>query len=151
MRFKALLMAPLILTCTATRPVALSSAPCMGGLRHALETGRFTGPILCSPKNVRFTHVGETARGSFSIYDYRYRFLPLRGGVYHGGQRILIFRGAEYLGQYAVSPPPYVSISVVGMVLRIGGAAKAGNAQLDLAHGPPRKALISGYEVAFAR
>lgn len=130
---------------------AIGRDTCMAGMRQALAAGHFSGPIICSSRDATFTLVGKTATGGYAIYDYRYRFLSTPGGVYHGGQRILVFRGGKYLGQYVASPPPHVSLSVRGSVLRIASEPGDGNLPLDFSHGPPRKALISGLEVGFFR
>ena len=130
---------------------AVGRGTCMAGMRPALAAGHFSGPIICAPQDATFTLVGKTARDGYAIYDYRYRFLPTHGNVYHGGQRILVFRGGKYLGQYVASPPPHVSLSFRGSVLRIASEPGDGNLPLDFSHGPPRKALISGLEVEFFR
>jgi len=130
---------------------AIGRDTCMAGMRQALAAGHFSGPIVCSPRDATFTLVGKTARDGYAIYDYRYRFLPTHGNVYHGGERILVFRGGKYLGQYVASPPPHVSLSVRGSVLRIASEPGDGNLPLDFSHGPPRKALISGMEAEFFR
>ncbi|MDQ0250997.1 hypothetical protein J2W22_003061 [Sphingomonas kyeonggiensis] len=130
---------------------AVGRGTCMAGMGQALAAGHFSGPIICAPQDATFTLVGKTARDGYAIYDYRYRYRPPQAAVDHGGQRILVFRGGEYLGQYAASPPHPVSLSVHGSVLRIAEKPGDGNLPLDFSHGPPRKALISGMEAEFFR
>ena len=121
---------------------------CMAGLTRALTEGGFSGPILCSDADAGFVLAGRTADGQYSIYDYRYRYRPLHGAVDHGGQRILVFQGGTYLGQYSASPPPYVSVSVRGSEVRFGGS---NSAPLDFSNGPPTRAIISGLDTTFYR
>lgn len=147
---KSLVAAPLIALFSMSASVP-AVAPCMAGMQKAMEDGHFSGVIVCSPRDASFTLVGKTARGGYAIYDYRYRFLPPHGNVYHGGQRLLVFRGGNYLGQYGASPPPYASPYVQGSLLRFHGRAGEGTLDLDFSHGPPRRALIGGLETWFAR
>ncbi|RZJ45531.1 MAG: hypothetical protein EON87_07255 [Brevundimonas sp.] len=119
---------------------------CMAGLTRALTEGGFSGPILCADADASFDLAGRV--GEYSVYDYRYRYRPLHGAVDHGGQRILIFRGETYLGQYSASPPPYVSVSVQGSQVSFGAADSK---PLDLSNGPPADTVLSGQDVSFFR
>jgi hypothetical protein len=98
-----------------------ASDECLSGMREALVAGHFTGPLVCSKKNATFALVGRTTGGKYAVYDYRYRYMPEGGNAMHGGQKIVIFRGRSYVGQYALSPPPYVDVSVSGtdVVLKV--------------------------------
>jgi hypothetical protein len=57
------------------------------------------GVVFCSRKSVSFNLMGRTTRAEYSIYDYHYRFRR-PGGVMHGGQRLIVFRGKTYVGNY---------------------------------------------------
>jgi hypothetical protein len=62
----------------------------------------------------------------------------------HGGQRLVIFRGDRYVGQYHLSPPPYVTVTLNGsrVVLRTPGTSR--NVEVDLSSAPPKKILVNG-------
>lgn len=124
--------------------------PCLGGRQAALVRGHFTGAIVCSKKNASFVLVGRTTGRKFYIYDYRYRFLPTHGNVMHGGQKIVVFRNNAYVGQYALSPPPYVTVTVHGPYIsfQIAGTPKV---ELDLTRQPPGKMLFYGEVETFSR
>jgi hypothetical protein len=124
-------------------------AACMAGLTRALTEGDFSGPILCSDSDASFALAGRAA--GYAIYDYRYRYRPLHAAVDHGGQRILIFRDGVYLGQYTASPPPYVTVSVQGSEVGFTSPDTRESSSLDLSHGPPPDALISGQATSFFR
>jgi hypothetical protein len=138
----ALLMAP---------DSATTRAPCMAGMKALLIEGHFSGPILCSHRDATFTLAGRTSGNSFSIYDYRYRYRPSGGNVDHGGQRMVVFRGKTYVGQYDLSVPPYVSMSVHGTRVELKSADAPTDVSLDFSRGPPDKILINGMEAAFFR
>ncbi len=147
----------LALAALSTAPLSLSAcskAPppqqaCMDGRTRALTEGGFTGPILCDDADASFVLAGRT--GDYSIYDYRYRYHPHSAAVARGGQRILVFRGEAYLGQYAASPPPYVTVSVRGAQVLFTSLDGAASEPLDLSNGPPPKAFIAGQEPTFFR
>jgi len=126
--------------------LAATQQDCMDGRARALKDGGFSGPILCENARGSFVLVGRT--GAYTIYDYRYRFRPPHGAVDHGGQKILIFRGEAYLGQYPASPPPYVTVSVQGSVVRFDSADSK---PIDLSNGPPTDTVLAGYDVTFFR
>jgi hypothetical protein len=120
------------------------SGQCLAGMRAVLIAGHFTGPLVCKKDNVKFNLVGQTAGRKYSIYDYRYRYMPKKGSVMHGGQKIIIFRKGKYIGQYALSPPPYAAVTVRGsqVVLKISGADE--EVKLDFSANPPTKVFING-------
>ena len=131
-------------------PAIAGERGCLGGMKGALVKGHFTGPIVCS-SDADFALVGKTTGATtFSIYDYRYRYMPPDGNVMHGGQRLLVFRGAEYLGQYSMSPPPYTKVAVKGsrVVLSKEGTDSA---TVDFSMGPPPSIYFDGDTEAFFR
>jgi hypothetical protein len=144
----------LALTALSAAPLSLSacskSSPrqqaCMDGRTRALTEGDFSGPILCDDADASFVLAGRT--GDYAVYDYRYRYRPRHGAVDHGGQRILVFRGETYLGQYIASPPPPVSVSVRGSIVHFD---TADSQPLDLSNGPPAATVLSGHDIRFVR
>lgn len=138
---------PLIAALSLIPGLATTSDQCMAGRKKSLIQAQFSGPIICSGKDATFVLAGRTSGNEFSIYDYRYRYRPLNGSVKHGGQRIVIFHGETYVGQYALSVPPYVSISVSGSLVKIRSSDTPKRVSLDLSKGPPNKILANG-EVA---
>jgi hypothetical protein len=124
--------------------------PCLADMRAALVQGHFTGPILCSRKDAAFVLVGRTKGNKFSIYDYRYRFLPAGGNVMHGGQKMVVFRNNVYAGHYSLSPPPYTTITVNGGYASLKTDGQSG-IELNLKRKPPRRFLFNGEVVTFSR
>jgi len=134
----------------ATSADGLRPSKCLDGRRPALLQGRFSGPLICSKRNATFTFVGLTAGQKLAVYDYRYRFLPAHGSVMHGGQRIVVFRGSRYIGQYVLATPPYTAVTVNGpnVVLRTPGETRV---LLDLSRTPPKEILVNGEAETFFR
>jgi len=130
---------------------AAAPAPCLSDMRDSLVRGHFAGPLICSPRDASFRRAGRTAVTGFSIYDYRYRFLAVRGGVMHGGQRLIVFRGRDYIGQYSLSPPPFLTVAVKGthVLLQIPGTHET--VRLDFSRKPPGRIFAHGQIAAFAR
>jgi hypothetical protein len=124
--------------------------PCLEGKRAALLQGHFTGKIICSGKNASFVLIGRTTGQNFYIYDYRYRYLPSGSNVMHGGQKLVVFRNKVYVGQYALSPPPYVTVTVSGpyLTLQTAGTQKV---DLDLTREPPGHMSFDGEVETFSR
>lgn len=145
---KFLLIASLPLGLTANR----SSQQCLAGRKAAMIEGGFTGPLVCSSKDASFVLAGATVGGKFSVYDYRYRFLPHPGGVMHGGQKLVIFSGDTYVGQYMLSSAPFVDITVKGtdVVLRVGGKTPE-RVTLDFSRKPPKEIFVNGEAGEFYR
>ena len=144
--FIALMLWPLGLAAKSPR------LQCRADIRHALNAGHFSGVMFCSEENsyASLVLVGRTAGGRFSIYDYRYRFLPHPGGVYHGGQRLLVFRGKKYLGHYMLSGRPLATVTVKGTRVLLSGLEPPGKVQLDFPRTPPREVLVNGELDTFA-
>ncbi len=117
-------------------------AACMAGLQTALIEGHFTGPIVCNKNDATFDLVGRTAGKKYSIYDYRYRYDPSGGShVMHGGQKLIIFRGERYVGQYALSPPPYVTARVRGSQLVLEFRDTGQRLELNFSKSPPKRII----------
>ncbi|MDQ1158929.1 hypothetical protein QE385_003256 [Sphingomonas sp. SORGH_AS 950] len=133
---------------TAPNP-SQSSTICLAATAAALAAGRFTGPLVCSRKHATFVLAGRTRGAQFTIFDYRYRYLPDGGNVMHGGQKIVVFRRDKYVGQYALSPPPYAGVTVKGAQVRIRIGESPKITTLDFSRAPPQQALLDGYVVVF--
>lgn len=69
----------------------------------------------------------------------------------HGGQKLLVFSGRKYVGQYALSPPPYATATVKGMrvILQVDGTRET--VTLDFSRRPPRDVFINGETEEFYR
>ena len=137
-----------LLPSSAARP---SSSRCLAGMRNALVAGHFTGPLVCDKSRATFSRIGSTAGSGYDIYDYRYRYLPKDGNVMHGGQKIVIFHADKYVGQYALSPPPYVSMAVRGARLVLEVAATGEKVKLDLSTKLPATLFVGGEEAGLYR
>ena len=136
-------------------------AGCLAGRKQALLDGHFTGPIVCSEANATFRLIGTTKGYGYTIYDYRYSYFPYQGApVMHGGQKIVIFHDKVYIGQYALSPPPFIDAEVRGSFLSLkvdSSASMVGvdrdstAAEVDFSHGPPASVFINGETEDFYR
>ena len=147
-------MIAIILVATAASALAAADVPsaaCLAGKRQALIEGGFTGPLVCSTKDATFRLVGRTSGDGYSVYDYRYRFLPHPGGVMHGGQRVVIFRGRKYAGQYVLSPPPPTSLTVSGTDILLQTSGSREKVRLDFSSRPPSELTINGETERFQR
>lgn len=122
---------------------------CLDGRQSALIAGGFSGPLICSAEDATFEPVGNIGSGRYAIYDYRYRFRA--AAVTHGGQRIVIFKGRDYVGQYVLSPPPFADLAVNGADVIVTGGANPGRWVLDFSEGPPHQAFIDGYALNLDR
>lgn len=138
---KILLVAALPLILAANKP----AKQCLGGLRQALIEGGFDAPLICS-EDATFTLIGRTAGAGYAIYDYRYRFKA--AVVYHGGQRLMIFRGGKYLGHYVL--PPRVKVAVQGKYVVLQGDSVPGKVRLDFSKAPPKNILVNGEPEIFS-
>ena len=107
------------------------------------------GVVFCSPKNASFTLAGRTTGRKYSIYDYRYRFLPRPGGAVHGGQRLIVFRGKSYVGNYMLSPR--VSMIVRGTRVVLKGDQDGEAVRVDFSSAPPSQILVNGEVATFDR
>ena len=130
---------------------ANSPSECLLGLRDSLVEGDFSGPLVCSESDASFILVGRTNGDRYSIYDYRYRYLPPNGNVRHGGQKIVVFHGATYIGQYSLSPPPYKSISVCGARVVVQSQDGKGRYFLDFSDHPPSEVFVDDEILDFYR
>jgi hypothetical protein len=131
---------------TAAASGLAAHAPSMQCLVAARESH---GVVLCSPKNVSFILVGRTTGKKYSIYNYHYRFLTHRGGVWHGGQRLIVFQGTTYVGQYGLLPE--VTVAVSGMKVVLKGDEDAKPVRVDFSGRPPSHILVNGELETFFR
>jgi hypothetical protein len=118
---------------------------CPVGLRETLERGGFSGAIFCDKPNAEFSLVGivVTSQAKYTVYDYRYRFRPEHSSVWHGGQRMIIIRNNEYLGQFVLSPPPVTTIKIHGTTVTFS-KPNVEEASVDLAKGVPAHIFFDG-------
>ena len=132
-------------------PASAAATKCLTGKRMSLIRRNFSGPLVCSHRDSSFQFVGKTAGTGFSVYDYRYRYLPLGGQVMHGGQRVLIFHGEDYEGQYALATPPYSTVTVSGSygVIKTLGTPQA--VRLNFSSKPPTQVMVNGEIANFFR
>lgn len=131
--------------------VANPTSECMLGLRQSLVEGGFSGPLVCSKSDATFVLLGRTNKSHYSIYDYRYRFLPKNGNVRHGGQKIVVFQGAKYIGQYSLSTPPYKSVTVCGSHVIVKSPGGKNRYSLDFSVSPPDEVFVDGEILNFYR
>lgn len=122
---------------------------CFAAKENALIAGGFSGPLICSTDDVSFDLVGNPGSDDYAIYDYRYRFTA--AAVMHGGQRMVIFKGRDYVGQYVLSPPPFAELAVRGNDVIVTNANSSERSVLDFSRGVPRHALIDGYALILDR
>jgi hypothetical protein len=90
---------------------------------------------------------GRTTGSRYSIYNYRYRFLPHPGGVIHGGQRLIVFHGKRYIGNYMLLPE--VSVAVRGTQVILKGDDDRAAVRLDFSRRPPSRILVNGEAQTF--
>lgn len=122
---------------------------CLSGKREALVAGGFSGLLQCSGENVTLNFVGTTGSG-YAVSDYRYRVMS--AAVMHGGQRIVIFNGTAYVGQYPLSPPPYSTASVRASEVHVRtDQPSSEDAALDFSNGAPSQAFLDGQVVDLYR
>jgi hypothetical protein len=118
-------------------------------MQKAMVEGHFSaGSLICSKEDAQLGMTAGSER--YSIYDYRYRFLPSGGQVLHGGQRLLVFRGHDYIGQYSMSPPPYAAVTVRGSYLVLSKEG-AETVMVDFSMGPPASLYFDGETEGFGR
>jgi hypothetical protein len=146
---KILIAVALLMVSTFVGPKNSAPGDCLSGRRDALVAGGFSGTTTCSGEDVTLQLVGTT-RSGHAIYDYRYRVMA--AAVMHGGQRIVTFKGPDYVGQYALSPPPYSTVRVDGTrVLVETHNAFTEDAVLDFSNGPPSQVFVGGNMTALYR
>ncbi|MBW8910966.1 MAG: hypothetical protein JF564_03520 [Sphingomonas sp.] len=143
-----------IIAAIVTMIVLFSSTVAHASTKQCLAKRRaagFSGKEWLCNKTSTFRFVGRISRSGYEIYDYRYRFLPHAGGAMHGGQRIKIFRGGKYIGEYPLSPPPVVNIAVRGARLILSTDDADRKVELNLSKGLPARILVNGEVEDFAR
>ena len=144
-----------ILVIASALPSLVAATPpdeCMAGLREPLLEADFSGPLVCSRRDATFAFVGRTAGSGFSVYNYDYRYDPPGGSdVPHGGQRVLVFRGKQYVGQYGLWSRSAVTVRVRGnhVVLRSNETQRS--VELDLSRTPPKEVWLDGAHHSFFR
>jgi hypothetical protein len=139
----------MILACSvAGAAVASDAAGCLGGRKQALLDGHFTGPIVCSATDATFQRVGTTQGYGYTIYDYR--FLTNGGAAAPWGQKVVIFHGSVYIGQYDLSPPPFAAMLVNESQLVLG-VDEVDEVSLELSSVPPAEVYLNGKIERFHR
>lgn len=128
-----------------------NSEQCLGGMKHALENGKFTGPLVCEKNNYSFNMIGRTKGNEYTVYDYRYRYIPKNGNIAHGGQKVVIFRKNIYVGQYNLTPPPYAIMAMNGSELMIKFPDSERGVKVDLSTNLPSKIFADGETVTLYR
>jgi hypothetical protein len=132
----------MILACSLAGAAAASdAASCLGGRKQALLDGHFAGPIVCSAADATFQRVGTTQGYGYTIYDYR--FLTSAGAAAPWGQKVVIFHGGVYIGQYDLAPPPFAQMLVNESQL-ILGVDDVDEVSLELTSVPPAEVYLSG-------
>lgn len=137
----------------ASLPIVLTAGErqkaCMSGMRKALIEGHFTGELVCSKKYATFELIGKTAGRGFSIYNYIYSYKHKDMNTAHGGQKMVIFLGSKYYGQYMLLPE--VTIAVQGKYVVLQGDDVRDKVALDFSRKPPGKILVNGEPETFYR
>ena len=128
--------------------VASDAGGCLAGRKQALIDGHFTGPIICSAVDATFERIGTTQGYGYTIYDYR--FLAKDETTAFWGQKVVIFHGSLYIGQYDLSPPPFAEMSVNDAQL-ILGADEDDEVRLELSSLPPAQMYLNGRMERFHR
>jgi len=115
---------------------------CLEEMQRAAAAGKVSGSNVCDGGRTTFRLIGRIAGVGYRVFDYRYRFMA--ANVMHGGQRIIIFRGGKYVGQYPLATPPLTNMTVRGphLVLSTPGAGR--KVRLNLSHALPRRILVNG-------
>jgi hypothetical protein len=90
---------------------------------------------------------GRTTGSRYSIYNYHYRLLPHPGGAIHGGQRLIVFQGKRYVGNYMLLPE--VSVAVRGTQVLLKGDDDREAVRLDFSRMPPSRILVNGEAQTF--
>jgi hypothetical protein len=154
--FKAIIAVLIVFSCgngVAARCVSgvFQNDGCPEGLRETLQRGGFSGEVFCDKPNAEFSLVGvaHTSAAKYTVYDYRYRFLPEGGTAWHGGQRIIILRNNEYLGQFVLSGPR-ANVKLRGTKLTLS-KPDVEPVSVDLTNGVPSSVLFDGDVMHFER
>jgi len=136
--------AALLVLSSPAEPQDEASKGCFAGRREPLIAGGFSGSMDCSVGSSTFRLAGRPGDGHYAVYDYRYSFMPEHGAVMHGGQRVIVFKDADYVGQYGLNPPPYASVSVRDARLLIRTEDEFDEPPLDFSDGPPPRIFVGG-------
>lgn len=146
---RAYLFVALVLTATVRETNAADmngSGDCFGSLRNALAVGGYTGGLDCNSVNVKIIKVGtlHVSSKSYTVYDLRYRTVPIMGGSPHGGQRILFLLNDKiYLGQYSLNTPPMHDLRIKGSsIYMLDVPSEHGNKISIGKNGPPKNIYI---------
>lgn len=143
---------------TPTLARSHSAADCLAGLATTLRAGDFSGSLDCKHDQLRVRPIGEieAAGHHYRIYDYHYKLAPACPEcAVHGGQRIIITRDGNYLGQYK---PDFVRVRVSAGKLFLkpeehglpSGFAK--EARIIFARGgPPQDVWVGGQNLSLFR
>jgi hypothetical protein len=115
----------------ASLPLALAAngppKGCLAGMQKTLVEQGFE-PVFCSKKDTSFVLIGRTAGSGFSIHNYRYRFRPYAGAAsMHGGQRLVVMRGNQYVGQYMLLPNVAAAVRGRHVMMSCSKATGIGN------------------------
>jgi hypothetical protein len=139
----------IVLVCSlAGAAMASDAAGCLAGRKQALLDGHFTGPIVCSAADATFQRVGTTQGYGYTVYDYR--FLSNDGTAVFWGQKVVIFHGSVYIGQYDLSPPPFAEM-LVNEAQLILGVDEVDEVSLELSRIPPAEVYLNGKIERFHR
>src|SRR6476659_7411664 len=105
-------MIPIFLVAFSASNLAAAqpSAPCLAGKRQSLTTGSLRDHLFAQARTPPSGWSAARAAIGFPSTTNATGFFRIQGGVMHGGQRLVIFRGDRYVGQYHLSPPPYVTV-----------------------------------------
>lgn len=136
-------MIPMLFMASAAWGLAGHRPQCLAAERAS------QGVIFCSPKNVSFILVGRTTGSGYSIYNYHYRIPQPAPLPTHGGQRLMMFRGKRYVGQYDLRSEVSVAVSGTQVVLKGDEDSKA--VRVDFSGRPPRQILVNGEVETFFR
>ena len=146
--------AAILVIASALPGLAAAKPPnaCMAGLQEALLEADFSGPLVCTRRDATFEFVGRTAGSGFSIYNYDYRHDPPGGSdVMHGGQRVLVFRDGQYVGQYGLWSRSAITVRVRGTRVVLQSNETRQSVALDFSSTPPKEVFLAGEHHLFFR
>ena len=69
----------------------------------------------------------------------------------HGGQRVLVFRGRQYIGQYGLWSRSAVTVRVRGAYVVLQSNEGRESVELDFLRSPPEKVFLNGEHLSFFR
>ena len=148
-RVAAMRLSLLILACSLSGvAMASDAAGCLGGRKQALIEGHFTGPVVCSNADATFRLIGTTQGYGYTIYDYRFPANAEPAAPW--AQKVVIFHGNVYIGQYDLSPPPFAEMFVNESQLMLG-VDDVDEVSLELSSVPPAEVYLHGKIQSFHR